>query len=822
MEEDKDKKQTLTLSGSKLTLSRPIDENFVRESSLKSSSHSAGVTVLKKKSIHSKPKLFQKAEGQSLGGVGDLTESEKNSRLEALKNLAIEREERKSNKAEKEQNKQEEIIENIEDNTGSFEEPEQENKNVDKEDLPISEQVEVESTFKEKEGHSHHGGKSFKNEDDDEEDDDKKNKKGAKLDSKIKAKVGEQRRVTNKISVQNVYDEDEEGVVPSKPHFQQRKKFKVKSNKPKEYEKIVREVIIPETITVSELSNRMSEKSSVLIKELMKIGMMVTANQVIDAQTAEYLAEILGHKHKRILESDIEKILDYVEDESALIKRPPVVTVMGHVDHGKTSLLDALRSTDVAGREAGGITQHIGAYQVSLANGEKITFIDTPGHEAFTAMRSRGAKSTDIVILLVAADDGIKAQTVEAISHAKAAGVPIIVAINKIDKPGADPDRVKNELLNHELVPEEFGGDILVVEVSAKQRIGLEKLEETILLVAEMLDLKANASATSSGVVIEAKVDKGRGVVTTFLVQRGTLNVGDIIVAGKSCGRVKSIANDKGQKIEHALPSSPVEVLGMEVAPSAGDKFYVVQSEKIARDIADYRLKAERDKANTGYDKATIADMFTKASSGIEQKNLNFIIKGDVQGSVEAIISSVAKLEHEEVKVKVIHSAVGGITESDINLAALSKAFIAGFNVRANNEAKLLAEKLGVNIRYYSIIYNLLDDIKAMLSGMLSPSIRENYIGTAEIRKVFNITKAGKIAGSFVTHGIIKRGSGVRLLRDDVVIHEGKLKTLKRFKDEVKEVKENYECGLAFENYEDIREGDKLEVFELIEEQRQL
>jgi translation initiation factor IF-2 len=590
----------------------------------------------------------------------------------------------------------------------------------------------------------------------------------------------------------------------------------------KKQDKVYREVTIPEVITVAELSNRMTERVTDVIRELMKLGVMATANQSIDADTAELIVSTFGHTSKRIQESDVENILYSEEDKPEDLKpRAPIVTVMGHVDHGKTSLLDALKSTDIAAGEAGGITQHIGAYSVTMSDNRMITFIDTPGHEAFTEMRTRGAKVTDIVVLVVAADDGIKAQTIEAISHAKAAGVPIIVAINKIDKPDADVQRVKNELLQHELVPEDLGGDVMTVMVSAKERTNLDKLEETILLVAEMEDLKANPNTTASGVVIESKIDKGQGTIASVLVQRGTLKIGDLIVAGTSYGRIKKMNNDKGKSVLSASPSYVVEIFGLGDAPSAGDLFNVVTTEKQARDITEYRARKIKDNKVTAF-KTTLEELFQRASGDGKIKNLPIIIKGDVHGSIEAINGSLGKIDNEEVKLKILHQAVGGITESDVTLAEASGAIILGFNVRANAAASLAAEKGKVDIRYYSIIYNLIDDIRSIMSGMLSPIIREIYIGSVEIREVFNVSKVGKVAGSYVTKGIIKRGAGVRLVRDDIVMHEGKLKTLKRFKEDVKELREGYECGIAFENYDDIKVGDLVEVFEIVEEQQKL
>ncbi|PZP84794.1 MAG: translation initiation factor IF-2 [Azospirillum brasilense] len=579
-------------------------------------------------------------------------------------------------------------------------------------------------------------------------------------------------------------------------------------------EKIVRDVQIPEAITVQELANRMAERAVDVIKELMKLGTIATANQAIDADTAELIVETFGHKGRRVSDADVEEHL--VEDndtDETLRARPPVVTIMGHVDHGKTSLLDALRETDVVAGEAGGITQHIGAYQVEVAGGQKVTFLDTPGHEAFTAMRARGAKVTDIVVLVVAADDGIMPQTQEAISHAKAAGVPIIVAVNKIDKPDADPQKVKTALMNYDLVPEEFGGDIMVVEVSAKQKLNLDKLLEAILLQAEVMELKANPDRRGSGSVVEARVDKGRGAVATLLLQRGTLRVGDIIVAGASYGRVRALIDDKGNDVKEAGPSVPVEVLGLDLPPEAGDEFAAVENEKAAREITEYRREKEKKRVVAANTKSV--DQLFAIAGKTAAKELPIIIKADVHGSAEAIVGSLHKFHDEEVKVRVLLSGVGAITESDVTLAQATGALILAFNVRAMPKAKDLASAQKVDIRYYSIIYNLIDDVKAALSGLLSPELREDFIGYAEIRDVFNITKVGKVAGCMVTDGTIKRGCKVRLLRDNVVIHEGTLKTLKRFKDEVKEVKAGFECGMAFENYDDIRPNDMIECFEV-------
>jgi len=586
--------------------------------------------------------------------------------------------------------------------------------------------------------------------------------------------------------------------------------------------KVVRDVILPETITVQELANRMAERGAAVIKTLMRMGVMATINQVIDADTAELVVTEFGHRLRRVAEADVELGLDGEGDVADDLRpRPPVVTIMGHVDHGKTSLLDALRQTDVAAHEAGGITQHIGAYQVTLPTGKKITFIDTPGHAAFTEMRARGANITDIVVLVVAADDGIKQQTIEAIHHAKAAKVPILVAINKIDKPGADPNRVRQELLNHEIVTEEMGGDVLTVEVSAKQKINLDKLEEALLLQAEVLDLKANPMRAAQGAVIEAKLERGRGAVATLLVQRGTLKVGDIFVAGVEWGRVRALLDDRGRAVESAGPAMPVEVLGLQGSPLAGDTFAVVETEARAREITEFRSQRQRRQLAAASARGTLEQMFSKIQAG-EMRELPVVIKADVQGSVEAIVSSLKQLSTDEVGVRVLHTAVGGINESDVTLARASGGMIIGFNVRANPQAREMAKRDHVDIRYYSIIYNVVDDAKAALTGMLAPTLREKFLGNAEIREVFSITKIGKVAGCMVTEGVVKRGAKVRLLRDNVVIHEGALKTLKRFKEEVREVKEGFECGMAFENYHDIQAGDVIECFEIEEISRVL
>jgi translation initiation factor IF-2 len=586
--------------------------------------------------------------------------------------------------------------------------------------------------------------------------------------------------------------------------------------------KVVREVVVPETITVQELANRMAERAADVIKSLMRMGVMATINQVIDADTAELIVTEFGHRLRRVSEADVEIGLRGEEDEPETLEpRAPVVTVMGHVDHGKTSLLDALRETDVAGGEAGGITQHIGAYRVTLRSGRQITFIDTPGHQAFTAMRARGANVTDIVVLVVAADDGIMEQTVEAIRHAKAAQVPIIVAINKMDRPDARPDRVRQELLQHELVVEQLGGEVLDVEVSALKKTNLDKLEEAILLQAELLDLKANPNRSAEGVVLEAKLERGRGAVATVLIQRGSLRVGDIFVSGSEWGRVRALVDDRGQSLQAAGPSTPVEVLGLNGTPLAGDDFVVAENESRARDIADFRQRRRRDATAASGARGTLEQMFSQIAAGVA-KELPVVVKSDVQGSLEAIVGSLEKISTSEVSIRVLHSAVGGINESDVILAKASGAVIIGFNVRANPQARELARRDSVEIRYYSIIYDLIDDMRKALSGLLAPTLRERLLGNASIREVFNITRVGKVAGCMVTEGTVRRGAKVRLLRDNVVIHEGALKTLKRFKDEVREVNQGYECGMAFESYQDIQTGDVIECFEVEEVARAL
>ncbi len=651
-----------------------------------------------------------------------------------------------------------------------------------------------------------------------EEEEEERARKKAAVHKPAPVKRTEPRRRTGKLTITDALTDDDRGErgrsLAAMRRARERERAK---HMQKGAEKVIRDVVVPESITVQELANRMAERGGDVVKALMRMGVMATITQSIDADTAELVVTEFGHNIKRVSDADVLLGLGGEADTDEVMEpRPPVVTIMGHVDHGKTSLLDALRETDVVSGEAGGITQHIGAYQVRLSSGGKITFIDTPGHEAFTAMRARGAKVTDIVVLVVAADDGIMPQTVEAIRHAKAAGVPIIVAINKIDKPGADPSRVRQELLQHELVTEDLGGDVLTVEVSAKKRMNLEKLEETILLQAEILDLRANPARAAQGAVVEAKMEKGRGPVATVLVQKGTLRVGDVFVAGSEWGKVRALIDDKGHRVDEAGPSAPVEVLGLDGVPAAGDEFITVDDEARAREIAGYRQRQDREVKAKAAQRGTLEQMFSAIKAG-EAKELPIVIKGDVQGSIEAINGAVVKIGNDDVKVRVLHAAVGPVNESDVTLAKASGGLVIGFNVRANPQARDMARRDGVDIRYYSIIYDVTDDLKTMLSGMLAPVLKENFLGYASIREVFNITKVGKVAGCMITEGVVKRGAGVRLLRDNVVIHQGELSQLKRFKDDVREVREGYECGMSFANYDDIRIGDVIECFEVEE-----
>lgn len=808
-----DEKKPLTLSSKTLTLKKPNGGTHVRQSFTHGRSKTVTVEVKKKRVFLSGKHGDERtsADGKPLSSAG-LTPQQINERLNAIHGAM------QTQVMESERTRQTAIEEQLKNETIKEQAKEEQVPHIEETepqiapDIPAPQEIlDVPSTDnvpRKKTVYS-----SYANEEEEAI-------RRGKGDVKVKAPVvrkGEQRRRGSKLTVTQALrgDEDKPGrSLASMRRFREKRKM---AGQEQPQQKVIREVIIPEVITVQELSNRLAERGADVIKALMNMGVMATITQSIDADTAELVATEFGHQVKRVAESDIEIGLHLEEDTaSQLVSRPPVVTIMGHVDHGKTSLLDALRKTDVVAGEAGGITQHIGAYQISLGSGDKITFIDTPGHAAFTEMRARGANVTDIVILVVAADDGVKDQTIEAIHHAKAAKVPIIVAINKIDKPEADPDRIRNMLMQYEIFLEKVGGDTMDVEVSAKQGINLDKLEEIILLQAEILELKANPNRLAEGAIVESRLERGKGVVSTVLVQKGTLKVGDLFVAGAEYGRVRALMDDRGNAIDHAGPSSPVEVLGFNGAPLAGDDFVVVENENRAREISEFRQRRVREAKSAISARGTMEQMFSKIAAG-EIKELPLIIKSDVQGSMEAISSSLSKLSTDEVKVNILHSAVGEITESDVTLANASQAMIIGFNVRANPQAREAARKDGIEIRYYSIIYDVVDEVKANLGGLLAPTLREKYLGSAAIRDVFNITKVGKVAGCMITEGIVKRGAKVRLLRDNIVIHEGSLKTLKRFKDEVKEVREGYECGMAFENYNDIKAGDTIECFEIEE-----
>jgi translation initiation factor IF-2 len=634
----------------------------------------------------------------------------------------------------------------------------------------------------------------------------------------------EDRRRSGKLTIANATDEEgRQRSLAAMRRRQEREKRRMHGHSG-EREKVVREVRVPDAITVQELANRMAERAAAVVKVLMQNGIMATQNQTIDADTAALIVEEFGHKVVRRSDADVEDVIVQAseDDGGKLAPRAPIVTIMGHVDHGKTSLLDAIRKTNVVSGEAGGITQHIGAYQVTTEGGQTITFLDTPGHAAFTSMRARGAQVTDIVVLVVAADDSVMPQTVEAISHARAAGVPMIVAINKIDRPAADPRKVRTQLLQHEVVVEEMSGDVLDVEVSAVTGKGLDTLLENIALQAELLDLRANPDRPAEGAVIEAKLDVGRGPVATVLVQKGTLRRGDIFVVGEQWGKVRALVDDKGERVDAAGPSVPVEVLGLSGTPEAGDVLNVVADEAKAREIASYRERLARDKRAAAGATATLDQLLAKAKADKDVKELPVVVKSDVQGSAEAIVQALEKLSTDEVRIRMLHSGVGAITDSDVTLADASRAPIIGFNVRANASARDAAHQKGVEIRYYSIIYDLVDDVKKAASGLLSPEVKEKFVGYARIKEVFKITGVGRVAGCEVTEGVARRAAGVRLLRDNVVIHEGKLKTLKRFKDEVREVLAGQECGMAFENYDDVREGDVIEIFETESVVRQL
>ena len=844
-----EKKKTLTLS-KKLDAKKAVESDQVRQSFSHGRSRTVAVEVKRKRvtmpgdvveekpleqppqpPVKEVPQESTEETPKSGGSAGRLTEEELLNRLkvvqDALKAGAMESEERTQREAEEsEWRRQMDELKTRQQEELTRKEKKQEEASAEEE--PISPDAPpLKPDRHHVEGRSHGATPSKTSEDDEDESGGGRRKATARVEEKKLAtpavkKEFEQPRKLDRQTITRALSGEEESRGRSLASLRRARQKHKQSMQQTEPVKVVREVVIPDIITVSELANRMAVRGADVIKSLMKLGMMVTINQPIDADTAELLCSEFGHKFKRISEADIELGLRGKEDSGGdLVYRAPVVTVMGHVDHGKTSLLDALRKTDVVSGEAGGITQHIGAYQITLKSGQKITFIDTPGHAAFTEMRSRGANVTDIVVLVVAADDGIMEQTIEAIHHAKAAQVPMVVAINKMDKPDANPDRVRSELLQHEVVLEEFGGEVLSVEVSAKQLLNLDGLEEKILLQAEVLDLKSNPNRAAEGVVIEAQIDKGRGTVATVLIQRGTLKVGDIFVAGTEWGKVRALVNDHGQKIDIATPAMPAEVLGFSGVPSAGDEFFVVETEARAREGAEFRQRRDRDAKAAASARSSMEQMMTQIAAG-EVRELPLVIKSDVQGSLEAIQASLSKLSTEEVNVRVLHGGVGGINESDVTLARASGGIIIGFNVRANPQARELAKRDSVEIQYYSIIYDVIDDMKGLMGGMLAPTLREKFLGFVEIRQVFSISKIGKVAGCYVTEGLVKRDAKVRLLRDNVVIHEGSLKSLKRFKDEVKEVKESYECGIVLEDYNDIQEKDVLECYEIESIARQI
>ena len=817
-----------------LELKKTVETGQVRQSFSHGRSKSVMVEVKKKRSFGrdsaGRMRAVSEEEGTSpldleeLPDTGNLTEEERAARMRAIHGAAEDAEKRRIDQLEEERRKLDE------ENKKRAQEEEDKRRVEEEARLKADEEARLRAEEEASRLPPVDGDPVIRKSDDKPSEPDKTSRKSkAEPKRPRRAKDEPQRRMQGKLTIgdalRQAEDGDEERVrsLAAMRRAQERERKRQQAELLKgDVQQQVREVVVPETITVADLANRMATRTPEVVKVLMSMGVMAAANQTIDADTAELVVNELGHKIKRVSESDVEIGLDGIEDDDGdLQERAPVVTVMGHVDHGKTSLLDVMRQADVAAGEAGGITQHIGAYQVALASGKAITFLDTPGHEAFTAMRARGAGVTDIVILVVAADDGVQPQTAEAISHAKAADVPLIVAINKIDAPGADVDRVRNELLSHEIVVESLGGDVLDVEVSAKEKINIDKLEEAILLQTEILELKANPLRLAQGTVVEAKMEQGRGSVATVLIQRGTLHTGDIFVAGSEWGRVRAMIDDRGHSVKSAGPSQPVEVLGLQGTPSAGEAMNVVEDEGRAREVGEYRQRQNRQTTMAAGARGTLEQMFDQIKAG-DGSEMPLLVKTDVQGSLEAILGSLQKIATDEAKVRLLHSGVGGITESDVVLAGASKGVIIGFNVRANPQARELAKRDNVDIRYYSIIYDVIDDMKNLLSGLLAPEVREKQIGYAEIREVFGITKVGKIGGCMVTEGEVKRGAKVRLLRDDVVIHEGTLKTLKRFKDEVREVQQGYECGMAFENYDDIKEGDMVECFEVEEISRTL
>ncbi|MDC3080841.1 translation initiation factor IF-2 [Paracoccaceae bacterium] len=774
--------------------------NTVRQSFSHGRSKSVVVETRRKKLLFSKKSPLAEENANPLVADGETREDDEILRRKRAIEASKAEEKKLQEKEEQEKEEQEK------------EEQEKESKKIN-----LKDQINSADTLNLETSDSTASKKRTKNENNQKTSHESKTRENAEKPNSKATKLNENKRRSGKITITQALGEDggrQRSIASLRRRQEKEKRQMLESSL--EREKIIRDVPIPDTpLTVQELANRMAERSADLVKKLMTNGIMVTKNQAIDIDTATLLVEEFGHKAIRVSDSDVEDIIINIDDKDEEFKspRPPVVTIMGHVDHGKTTLLDSLRKTNIVSSEAGGITQHIGAYQITLEKNQKLTFLDTPGHAAFSTMRSRGATITDIVVLVVAADDSVKPQTVEAINHAKAAKVPMIVAINKIDKPGSDPNKVRTELLQHGIIVESMSGDVLEAEISATNGTGLEKLLENIILQAELLELKSNEKRPAEGTVVEAKLDMGRGPVATVLVQKGTLKKGDIFVVGQQWGKVRALFNDKKETIDFAIPSTPVEVLGLNGTPEAGDILNVLPSEAKAREISLYREQNLKNKKNTVGMGSSLDQLLAKAKEDEKLSFLPIIVKADVRGSGEAIVQAMEKIKSDEVEVRVIHSGVGAITESDITLALSSNSIIIGFNVRANTAARESASQKNIDIRYYSVIYDLVDDITKAAEGLLSPEIRETFIGYAKIQEVFKITGVGKIAGCLVTEGHAKRDVGVRLLREDVVIHTGKLKTLKRFKDEVKEVQSGQECGMAFEAYEDIRKDDVIEIF---------
>ena len=836
-------KKPLSLSGrGRLQLNRQVETGQVRQSFSHGRSKTVAVEVKRKRAVErpvvEPAKVVRSKGGKSGGANSQLTDTERESRVRALKEAIQAHEEAKVREAEEAERRrvEEEERRKAEAAEAKRKAEEEARRKVEAEqaaeaaaaapepqpepalEQPAAPEAQPASTGTQARRPAAHHGRDAVEAAAEPSDD----RRGAAAAKRAPARSrSEPRRRSGKLTIAQALDssaEDRQRSLAAVRRAREKEKQRHSTmQRSAEKSKVIREVVVPEVITVQELANRMAERAADVIKTLMRNGVMANINQVLDADTAELVVTEFGHRIRRVTEADVEEGLEVsAELDSGGEPRPAVVTIMGHVDHGKTSLLDAMRETDVVSREAGGITQHIGAYQVTAKNGQKITFLDTPGHAAFTAMRARGAKVTDIVVLVVAADDSIQPQTIEAIRHAKAANVPIIVAINKIDTPGSNPEKVRTDLLSHEIQVEEMGGEVLNVEVSALKKTNLDKLVDAILLQAELLDLRADPAVPAQGAIVEARMERGRGSVATALVQRGTLRQGDIFIAGSEWGRVRALLDDRGNQVDEAGPSMPVSILGLQGTPVAGDDVIVVESESRARQVAEFRSRRKRQEESATQSRGTLEQMFSAIKAG-ESKELPIVLKADVHGSVEAIASAMEQMSNDEVTVRVLHSAVGGINESDITLAKASNAFIVGFNVRANPQARDMAQRDGVDIRYYSVIYDIVNDAKALIQGMMAPTLQENFLGHAEIREVFNITKVGKVAGCRITDGVVRRGSKVRLLRDDVVIHEGALSTLKRFKDEVREVQSGYECGMAFENYQDIQVGDVIECFEVQE-----